>query len=262
MAEPTEPPPRGQPQILREAASVGALVAVAPGAGYVVSWVHEYGYVQAFGVPLDLIAPQLSNVLLAAFLLVAAGGGVFLAVDWYLARRQPGSPVSAIEWQVAGFLIVAVVVAGVELVPLPLIARIAFASLLALSGLQIFVLPVLGHRGTYRQRMEAARAATVRRDSLIDRLDQRYLWAIFIGVVALVVSVWIGIVQAAYETNYLVTTSGTPELVVRIYGDTVILADYDAAAHQVRRRYHVLKLGNQQTLNVEDRPLGHLSLSG
>lgn len=50
------------------------------------------------------------------------------------------------------------------------------------------------------------------------------------------VSLWTGIVEATYETNYLVTTSGTAELVVRIYGDTVILADYDAAAHQVRHR--------------------------
>lgn len=72
-------------------------------------------------------------------------------------------------------------------------------------------------------------------------------------------SLWTGIVEATYETNYLVTTSGTADLVVRIYGDTVILADYDAAAHRVRHRYPVQKLGKHQPLNFEGRNPGHRS---
>ena len=58
-------------------------------------------------------------------------------------------------------------------------------GLLAVHGLRTFGLPVIRYTGTYQQRMVAAHAATVRPDSLVNRIGLRDVWAIVIGVVAL-----------------------------------------------------------------------------
>jgi hypothetical protein len=257
----TQPEPQGS---RRDALSVGALLAVAPGVGFILSWAHEYAYTDQFGVPSNLIAPQLSDVLITVLLLVVVAFAVFSALELYLGVRSAGARrIGSIERGLAGMLVMALLVVAVEVQPVSLATRIFAPVAWVLFGLAIFVFTPIGRKGTYRERLDAGRLALGERDSLVDRIGIRahWLFAASVAIIVLVTSLLSGGLEAAWQTNYLVTTSGPPELVVRIYGDTVILAEYDAATHQIPRRYHVQKLGNQP-LDFEQRHLGHLSLAG
>lgn len=254
-----------EPQKRRaDALSVGALLAAAPGVGFVLSWVHEFAYVYWFGVPPSLVAPQLSDVLVATALLLGVTLIVFTLVEIYSSLRPPGKEFGVIETRLAVLLVVTLAVIAGEFVFEALIWRIAFFGLWAWAGFTFFV-PMTRSNGTYRERLVAKTRASSSRRSLVsafrERLGVSYMLIAVAGMSAFWLSTMSGALEATWQTTYIVTTSGPSELVVKIYGDTVILADYDIATHQIRRRYHIQKLGNQP-LNMEERNLGHLSLEG
>jgi hypothetical protein len=245
-----------------DAVLLGAAVAIAPGIGYMVSWFHEVGYNDTFGVPADLIAPQLSDIFIATGGLALLTFVIYFLLHLYVGLRAPGKTLGTIEFRIALLSATALILVLLEYLLRSLPLRIVVLGTWVLSGLIYFV-PITRSKGTYRERLEAQLRAIGRRSLssvVFDRIGFRYAIIALAGLGAIELSLLFGVLEADQQTHYLVTTSGPPELVVRIYGDTVILADYDAAAHQVRHRYHVQKLGNQP-LNLEDRHLGHMSLA-
>jgi hypothetical protein len=86
--------PRSGPRV--DPVTVGLLLAAAPGVGYVIAYAQELGYAMQFRIPIELIAPQLGNVLATtAGLIVLVALGAFGA-DVYMSGRQ-GVPITPLE---------------------------------------------------------------------------------------------------------------------------------------------------------------------
>lgn len=131
------------------------LIATVPGIGYVVAWVHEYAFSRTFNVPVELIAPQLSSVLVATGLLFAFLIFWMMVLDMYYGLRKPG-PLGPIELRVlilAASLIPALLF-GVVRLTLGNWDGVLVLGIVAFYAANELLLPaILDRQGSYLDRM-------------------------------------------------------------------------------------------------------------
>jgi hypothetical protein len=237
--------PRSGPSV--DPVSAGLLLAAAPGVGYVIAYAQEFGYAMQFRIPIELIAPQLGNVLAttAGLIVVVVLGAI--VVDAYMSGRQ-GVPVTPLEWLLGLLMVMAVLVllssggdpnqAGPTWVATALLILAPIAAIVVRAGIV---------RGRHWGRLQAG-DRRVSRDSPVVRALMGRVGAFwfFLGI-GFVVTVWIffalGGEQARNQPDFLVSDTPTPEVELAIYGDTVVLAPFDQSKHVVLPAFDIVKIG-------------------
>jgi hypothetical protein len=236
--------------------AAGLVLTALPGFGYLVAWTQQYGYEQHFRVPVALIAPQLGTVLATTVVLALALLCIFVLVEAYVSSRHPQRP-GPIESRVLllGGLTISLGLAsilaasfGIYLGPYPIPT---FVALVLFACLAAFAPGLRGHPRSFRDRLARADATrppdppSVLSAALISRIGRGFFFlgpAIFLILVG---AYDFGSYQAQTQTDYLVSDTPLPEVVVAMYGDTVILAPYDNSEHVVRPEFDIVKIGGQ-----------------
>jgi hypothetical protein len=221
--------------------SAGLLVVAAPGVGYVIAYFHELGWAQQFGIPVDLIAPQLGTVLAATAFLFAIAVIVAMLVLIYVSVI-PNVPISPHELLVMCVLLPVAVLLLLASAGDPTETTMTwFATALLII---VIIAAIVFRSGILRDRLE--QDAKKNRDSigaLLDRLRSVWLLMGIAFVVSLVFAYGLGGEQARNQAIFLVTDTPTPEVELAIYGDTVVLAPFDPSKHTVQPEFDVVKIG-------------------
>lgn len=224
--------------------SVGLLLVAAPGVGYVIAYTHELGWAMQFGIPVDLIAPQLGDVLAATAFLFALALVLAFVVVTYMAVR-PSVRISQLEKLVVIFFIPAALLLWLGSYgdpDQPVTADVA-GVLLILT----LIAAVIFRWGIFQEQLrkdnERFRVDSPQLRALWDRVGPFWLFV----AVAVVISSWsgygLGGEQARNQTIFLVSDSSIPEVELAIYGDTVVLAPFDPSKHMVRPAFDIVKIG-------------------
>lgn len=235
----------------------GLLLTAAPGVGYLIVWIHDFGYENRFHVPPALIAPQLGEILAAAIGLSLITLFAFFSVELYLYVRQ--YKVGSVEWRLwtvagaalwFGLVLYSAWGAPWDWSATGLWAAIVFAFAVLLVSPEIF-----------RDRQRHKVQQTARPPKLLTALTRRVgLSPLILGVAVLIV------LQGAYDTGidnarnqavFLVSDSSPPEVVLAIYGDTVVLAPFDKSTRLVSRDFDIVKIGGQ-SLHLTRMSIGPL----
>jgi len=229
----------------------GLLVTAAPAVGYLVAWVHELGYDQAFQVPTTLIAPQLGSVLAATVVLVLSLMVIFALVELYQSFRGPGPPgpiESRVLVIVGAAVLIGLVLDGNWSGHWDLKATLIWAAFVLAIGLVAFASGIR-HPRSFRERLRLADRRVARPSVVVTAVVGQ------IGEVAsfLIAGVFLvgfaayalGGFQAQTQTDFLVSGTSPPEVVLAIDGDTVVLAPFDQSKHVIRPEFDVLKIGAQ-----------------
>lgn len=224
--------------------SVGLLLVAAPGVGYVIAYAHELGWATQFGIPVDLIAPQLGTVLAATAFLFAMAFILGCAVLIYLSARS-SVPVSHAEAVVVGVITPAAILtwlisygdpdqpftagsAGVVLI-LTLIAAIIFRS-------GVF-------QDQLRKQDTRGRVESPQLRALMDRVGPFWLFIAIAILISSLSAYGLGGEQARNQTIFLVSDAPIPEVELAVYGDTVVLAPFDQSKHTMRPEFDIVKIG-------------------
>lgn len=242
--------------------SAGLLVAAVPVAANLFAFIYEVGYCRVFGIPASFISLQPTTVFVVAGALVVVLFVLLLIADTVVAiftYYVPQGPIRRSFVVLGPFLLVFVAYLYLyrgmwkEWAWLaPVVAVVAFFE---------FVFPLIfQRRGSYRDKLEAQeeiergiRTLTYWLGARVGRAGMLLMVALTIG---LVIAYAAGRAEALRQENFLVL-GGDPEAVVlRHYGDTLILAPFDREGRKVERSFFILKEGD------ESRPLFSLEEVG
>ena len=221
------------------------LLAVIPAMAYVLAFAFEYGYYFAYGFPQELISIDLNRVFVAGVIFL---GGVLLllvpatAVLAVLPSEHPLTPAIA---QAATFVL-AYLVFLVYYWRFDMVAW--FLGLLLLWHLGYkFGLPLLTQRGVHGFIQKFRRHAQRQQErTTVFRMALRMLGPtqgaiVVYFFVALVLAVSFGWSLAREQVYYFVVPGQPERVVLRIYGDSIILAPFDRHTRQILPEYTVLR---------------------
>ena len=235
----------------------GILLAVAPGIGYLIVWIHDFGYANHFHIPAALIAPQIGEVITTAIGLAIVIGLAFGLVDSYLYIRQNRvGPVEARLWMLAGVaLLFALVLYSAWGAPWDWMATALWAAIVLFLSV-----PIVGP-AVLRDRRGNSEPQGSRHLPLLTAVTRQVgPVPLILGVAVLVImqgAYDLGISDAQGQAVFLVSEVSPPEVVLAIWGDTVVLAPFDNSTHLVSRDFDIVKIGSQP-LHLTRMPIGPL----
>jgi hypothetical protein len=218
--------------------SSGLLLVAAPGAGYALAYAHELGWSMWFGIPNDLIAPQLGTVLAATAALLLFVAVIAMFVFFYMLIR-PSVPISQAESLLVGTLAFVAVLVLLASVGDPSQDQNAWAGLVIL--ILAFVGAVVFRSGVLQDQLRGE--AQQMRD-LLARVRSFWVFISVAVVASLVFGFSLGGFQARTQTSFLVSDTPTPAVELAIYGDTVVLAPFDQTKHVVQPEFVLVKIGS------------------
>jgi len=247
----------------------GLLVATIPVVGYLLVFAYEAGFCGAFHIPLSFIALNPTMV----FAVIA---GLALSVApllWFanlvcmigLDLRDP----------IARSLIRLAIVAFLFLLPIGINLKAWRESmwlllLLAFFALLEFGLPLLTQRDkeTYREKLLGQEAIETRVTDLFDVLGRRFgdlpVTIAMVMMVAIYVSNLAGRGQAKRQEEFLVLPSSPEVVVLRVYGDDLVCAQFDRITQEVQPHFFVIKrvtLPSEPRIQLNLEKVGPLRLA-
>jgi hypothetical protein len=241
------------------AAVGGVLLAAAPGFGYVISWIHDFGYENTFQIPTQLIAPQLGAVLGTTGLVAGLFVIIYVGAEIYIFVHR-GNPIGPIEGRIlaiaAAALVIGLVTYGGNRGAWDWLTWTVLAFFVAILAFALFAAGLGGPASGFRERLRygdqrlgyPVRIGTL----LMERFGVFWVLVAGLALVSIQASYDLGIYQAKTQADFFLTDSNPPEVVLGIYGDTVILAPLDRVRHAAKHQIDVVKLGNQPLhLNLE-----------
>jgi hypothetical protein len=250
--------------------SDGVLVSALTVTAYLMAFAHKAGTALAFGIPFELIDLQLIPTLLATLLPLAVLLGVFIfAADPLFALlsapKADGHPaVKAIRPPLGTLLILyALWLMGGSAIP-PAVFWSAVPALV-IFGVLPLVKPLFMYRDVpgYIEKLRAYYKAEGERQAPLNRvLFGSFGWVTHLSVLTLVLAVLsfgFGYARAKGQQVFFVTNQHPETVVLQIYGDRVIAAEFLRPEKRVKRVYHILKV-DTAGLVLRQETIGPLSL--
>jgi hypothetical protein len=238
------------------------LVAAAAPIAYLFAFVFEAGYAHVFSIPVELIFITLTSIFVAGGSLLIIGLFVLMLAD-LVSKLLPNTP-SPLRRAIA--LLTPMALATLAYCFFALDTPLA-SSLrgLALGWLIIlllqFVWPLLTQRDkpTYAEKLAAqARLETTGMlDSAARRFPAAYLLLYFLGL-ALYVTFHAGQSSAYRQREFLISQTTPQRVVLRVYGNRVISAPFDAATHLVLPQFTITHLDQPDVPQMILSPIGPL----
>lgn len=244
----------------------GVLIAGIPFLGYVVAFLYEAGYATYFGIPIRLLNIGLTQVMVAT----GAVLGV-LTLLWHLFNLGylffPGplrrGPVSR------GLLRVSVF--AVPTVTMIWVYRgywqgwIYFVAMVGFVGFFQFVFPLIIHRTVrgYRAKLEAQEKHEQQIVTLGDTLARKWGASpiIVVGCLAMILLVALsaGHARALRRITFLVHAADAKQVVLGIYGDTVVSAKYDSETRELSGELLIQKMSASEPFKLVQQRIGPLT---
>lgn len=202
------------------------------------AFLYERGYALAFGVP-----PELIDLRWATFFGLAFSFGLTLLAFGFMVVLSRKSPRRDSKWSrvvdaVAPVLLIEVIAVFILGFARWRLLLIFFALGLATTSLLETALWLVRSRaigGDSQTKDEAVRRALFRQPRWMIR-------ALFLLGLSLPVAMFAGFGNAIDTTDFLVTSDSPPSVVVRVYGDKIVTAQYDRQAKAIIPVYRILPL--------------------
>lgn len=221
-------------------------MATIPLAGYLVAFVYEAGFCTVFHIPLSFITltPTIVFVAISALTLVLAPL-FWLANIMCMIGLDLRDPIirSLTRVAIPGMLFLLLV--GMN--PNAWREWIWLLSLVAFLALLEFGLPLLTQRDkkSYREKLLGQEAIDARTSDLFDVFGRRFgTWVLNVAMVmimAILLSYTAGKGQANRQKEFLVLASSPETVVLRVYGDDLVCAQFDRATKEVQPNFFVIK---------------------
>lgn len=241
----------------------GIVLTVIPVMAYVLAFGFEYGYYLAYGFPQELISIDVNRVFAAGVIFLAGVLLVLILTALVLALLPSEHPLTPAVAQAVTFVL-AYLVFLIYYGRFDIFAWI-FGLLLAWYLGDKFVVPLLTQRGVrgYVRKYSTHEQVRQARPTLFRTTLRAFgptpgmiLVYFFIALVLSVTFGW----SLATEREYYFVIPGPPERVVlRIYGDSVVLARLDRPARQILREYTVLRR-TAGSITVREERIGPLTV--
>jgi hypothetical protein len=244
------------------------LIAVVTACGYLFAFYYEKGYLSHFGVPLDLISVDLLSVLKFSTLFFAVVFTLFPIINAFPILWPTLHPYLAFYLPRFLFLFLFAVVIpflmfGFERIAYWLIGLIGVgtASLLFLVG------PLFVYRkeGSWKARLDAAdaeeRISTPTVATQIHRIGGPYALLLFGSFAFATFLVTIAGESAAMREKTHLVIHGEPELLVlKVYGENAICAEFNRATKTVGRKFRVIKVTQNPDVILHAETIGPVSV--
>lgn len=240
--------------------SEGVLLAMASAFAYAMAYFYESQYARAFGIPLQLISLDITTMLVAATAFVGFAYFAFATVDlaWKLGGKAAPDNVTAVRF-------VLVVFAAVLLLLLAYGANLK-QILITLSTIAVpFALGLW--LGIFKaKKVDTENAERTAKDLplfsfMLDAIGPKWALLFAFGVFGLFLSGGLGLRAASKQHEFFVLEDVSNQVVLRIYGDTVISAPFDPCTKQILRPITVQRLSDITALRMREVELGPLGLN-
>lgn len=233
----------------RTLASEAIFVVAVTAATYITVYSYEAGFCGVFGVPLSFIRPEISTVLFftatLSTLFFALLNVIYLYAGFreFISRRK--NPILRRAILTNGPMLVAALMLG--------LFADRWAFLIGVSGMiALEVVLQLTNKGSAEEKLQEWDREVERTDafpySLLRRLrDAGTLWLIRLVIWALIIEFglyFVGQAAAKRTTEFLVTDLGGPAVVLRVYGDDIICAQFEPTTKMCSRKFTILKRGD------------------
>lgn len=245
------------------------VIAGASALSYAVAAVYETSYARVFGIPSELIHVELA-IVLKSFGAIAGG---WLGV-WYVMDVVVGILGRGVKTFRGRLLAIA-------LIP----AFVLAAGLLGILGLQhwkgvLFFVIVMGictagvsyafplifyrQHSTYRAKYEAYAAEQRQAPGLVDLTERHFGTRGLVIILAAWLSIFFAFLAGTYDALdrevFLRPVQNRPEVVLRIYGNNIVVAAFDDKSRTILPRYRVMQLGDT-SLTLRSYKLGKVRMA-
>ncbi len=253
--------------------SEGLILAAVPFLGYLTIFVYELGFLTYFGIPYEFIQPTFTSVCLVSAVIIGVllfsfvSGHCFTVFLTTIFPIKEGSLLRAIKrisWQIF-VLLFFVIFWGKEwkqyLGPIMIFSMVVFFE---------FLWPLItGHKKkSYNEKLAHQEDIERKYDpefriffNFIDeRLGRRNV-AVFLTVALFMLFVYqAGLIKAKQKDAFW-QIDGEQSIVLRIYGDTLICANFDTEKHAVGDQFSIVKIAPEKKLSLKMIKTGRLKSS-
>lgn len=258
------------PTITKTVLTDAFVLAIASGFLYLVAFFYEWGYCSHFQIPINLISPNPSTVLVAAAVvgtfLVASVQLFGFAVPLLRAGTKPTSrqaPYGEVFMLNAFLLLLGAVL--LRAYGISVNGFLFFLAGAAIFNFLFFGLGLMVEKGTMAERFSSIGKSRKDGDALNgwgwmeDHFGRRQTLAVMALVAFLSIAYVVGNGEAARQTRYLMLTEHPGYALLRMYGDQVIAGQVDAASRELRPGVLFFRISSEQPLRMAAEDVGPLS---
>jgi len=247
----------------------GLLVATIPLAGYLLAFAYEAGFCGVFHIPMSFmtLSPTMVFAAIAGLALLVAPLLWFANLMCMLGLGL-GDPIARSLIRLAIPAALFLLSIGINLKAWR--ESMGLLLLLAFFVLLEFGLPLLTQRDkeTYREKLLGQEAIEARVTDLFDVLGRRFgtlrVTIAMVMIMAILVSNIAGRGQAKGQEEFLVLPSSPEVVVLRVYGDDLVCAQFDRITQEVQPHFFVIKrvtLPSEPRMQLNLEKVGPLRLS-
>ena len=248
--------------------AVGALFGLVIPIGYAAAYFKEWGYCVFFGIPLDLIKLDITNILIT----ITYGVGVIFFIFWFaelfytVSQRIKLKNFGPIKRRISFDILFLFLLAFFFTYYRGMLYTWPLAALLLILVLYSqFVAPLIiqGKISSYSNKLEAQDRLEMKTQLPLDYFVKRTgITIVSLGTLLglfLIAMMWIGINTAEMQRNFLVPSTNESSVVLRIYGDTVICAPFDIKTKEVEKTFFIIRLDDESRPEFRLYRLGPLT---
>jgi len=241
----------------------GIIVAASPVIGYGLAFLYELGFCVVFKIPKEFITLNLTTVFVAAGSLL----GIVWLLYWFaeiflmlIPRKHP------LFRELILLLTVLLLLLGFLILWWGLWERVISVALFPLSFiLMLFVFPLITQRGkgSYIDKLQAQRKHELETpmvifDSAVRFLGRRISLFIIVVIVLLLFSYSAGDAKALKQDKFLVPSTYPQSVVLRIYGENMICAPFDAEDKKIETKFFVIRMTDEPRPTLQLQKVGPL----
>lgn len=252
------------PEEKRSWLTAGIVLAALPVMAYALAFGFEYGYYFAYGFPSELISIDLNRLLIAGLIIVAWLLLLLIPTTVVLAILPSAHPLTPAIAQAVTFILA-------YFFFLSFFGQLGtfgwiFGLLLLWYLIYKFALPLVTQRSVrgyvhkFRHREQARQAQATMFRTTLRTLGPTPGMVLVYFFIAFVLSVTFGWYLATAREFYFVVQDPPERVVLRIYGDSMILARLDRPGRQIVREYTVLRRMANPIILREER-IGPLTVA-
>lgn len=245
----------------------GIIIASVPFLGYLFAFAYESGYAIFFNFPKELINIGLPQIVIAISILYTASALLFFGIEglsFVFFKNKPALYHSIVKFlPLFGFAIGYFVIYGWA-VAMPFIILVIFL------GFSEFIAPLITQRDKrgYENKLqgydeadwkvrEERGAFSVRLLKIFDRKNIMFILNLFICVG---LTQMLGEAVASRQVKFFVIPSNPEKVVLRIYSDNLICAEFDREKKILKRGVYFYKLTDPQVQDFKLEPLGQFKV--
>lgn len=247
----------------------GLLAATIPLTGYLLAFVYEAGFCTAFHIPLSFITLTPTIVFAAVAALTVLVAPLFwLANIMCIMGLDLRDPVARSLTRLAIPGVLFLLFIGVN--PKAWQESIWLLCLLAFLALGEFGLPLLTQRDkkSYREKLLGQEAVEARVTDLFHVFGRRFgtlpMTIAVVMIMAILLSNIAGRSQAKRQEEFLVLASSPETVVLRVYGDDLVCAQFDRATKEIQPNFFTIKrvsLPSEPRIQLNLEKVGPLRLA-